>query len=303
LLSIINAVGLKHVKRAQDIFTIPKILAMVAVIAFGLFSKKGNISYLSSPPIICDKGIILSFGLALIPILWTYGGWHENTFMSEETKNARTTIPLALIAGIFVVTAVYLGMNYIYMYLIPVKEIAHTKLVAADALQILCGKGGRKILEGFIVISSLGCINAMIMTGSRITYAMARDNVIFKYVGEVNEKYKTPVRSIVINAGWSIALIILGTFNGLLFFTGVLVWLFFMLVTGGLFILRRKFPDIERPYKVWGYPFLPAIFILICAALFIDTIIFYPFQSLMGLCILGSGIPMFMISRKKKVSV
>jgi amino acid transporter len=140
----------------------------------------------------------------------------------------------------------------------------------------------------------------MIITGSRVTYAMAKDNAFFSYIGKVNVKYGTPQRAIIINAVWAIALIILGNFNKLLFFTGVLVWLFFALVAGGLFILRYKFPDIERSHKIWGYPLVPVIFILVCIALILNTVIYYTFPSIIGLCLAMAGIPVFIISQKKK---
>jgi APA family basic amino acid/polyamine antiporter len=217
--------------------------------------------------------------------------------MAGETRNAGVTVPHALIAGISVVSAVYLAINFIYVCFIPIKEMANNNLIAANLLQILYGKSGRKVFEALVIMSSLGCINAMIMTGSRVTYAMARDNIIFKYIGEVNGNFGTPLRAIVINAAWSALLIIVGTFNKLLFFTGIVVWLFFALAVAGLFILRYKYPTIERPFKVWGYPFIPAFFILICMALVINTVIFYPFQSFIGLCILLSGIPVYIISQ------
>ncbi len=297
ILSFINIIGLRYGKKLLDAFTIAKVLALVGIIVFGIMSKKGDVSHFYSAPITLNKGMFSLFGLALIPILWTYGGWHENTFLAGETKDARKTVPRTLIIGIFIIAALYLATNFIYIYLIPVKEIAGTGLVASDALQILFGAYGRKIFEIIIIVSSLGCINAMIITGSRVTYAMAKDNVLFKYIGKVSAKYGTPHRAITINAAWSIVLITLGVFNKLLFFTGVIVWLFFAFIVGGIFILRYKFPDIERPYKVWGYPLVPVIFILICIALFINTIIFYPFQAFMGLCLLVSGIPVYLISQ------
>lgn len=302
ILSFINVVGLRYGKRVQDVSIVAKISALLGIIIFGVISKKGNISYFHSTPITFDGGTFSVIGLALIPILWTYGGWHENTFVAGETKNARKILPFALITGIFIVTSLYLAVNFLYLYLIPVREMANSNLIASDALQILYGKNGRKMFEALVIISSLGCLNAIIITGGRITYAMAKDNAIFRYIGEISKKYGTPHRAITTNAFWSIVLIILGTFNRLLFFTGILVWLFFTLAGGALFILRYKFPDIERPYKVWGYPFLPAIFIFISIALVINTIFFYPFQSFMGLCLLMTGIPIFIISQKKSNS-
>lgn len=316
ILSFVNILGLRYGKRVQNISVITKVLALIAIILFGFLSKKGNISNFHSAPIFFDavsslNGIGISplkgigktfslFGLALIPILWTYGGWHENTFVAGETKNAGKSIPFALIVGITIVITLYLGMNLLYIYLVPLKEIVDTNLIASNVMQILYGRGGGKALEALVIISSLGCINGMIMTGSRVTYAMAKENTVFRHIGEINAKYRTPQRAIIINALWAAVLVILGTFNKLLFFSGALVWLFFALAGGGIFILRHKFPHIERPYKVWGYPLVPAIFILICIALFINTVIFYPFPSLIGLALALTGIPIFIISRKKR---
>jgi APA family basic amino acid/polyamine antiporter len=138
----------------------------------------------------------------------------------------------------------------------------------------------------------------MIATGSRVTYAMVNDNVIFKFIGKVNIRHGTLARAIIINAIWSMALIALGSFNKLLFFTGIAVWLFFALVGGGLFILRYKFSDIERPYKVWFFPLVPIIFIVVCIALFVNTLFNYTSQSIIGLCLVVSGIPVFIVSQK-----
>ncbi|MFH0888682.1 MAG: amino acid permease [Planctomycetota bacterium] len=299
IISFINIIGLRYGKRVQDVSTIAKIAALIGIIVLGVISKKGDVSHFYSPPITLNKEIFALLGLALIPILWTYGGWHENTFVAGETKNAKKTIPFALITGVFIITSFYVAINYIYIYLIPIREITNSNLIASDVLQILLGGNGKKLLEVMIIISSLGCLNAMIITGSRVTYAMAKDNIIFKYMGKPNTKYGTPHRAIIINAIWSIVLIIMGTFNELLFFTGILVWLFFALVVGGIFILRYKFPDIERPHKVLGYPVVPAIFIIICILLSINTIIFCPVQSLIGLGLAMTGIPVFFISRQK----
>ena len=132
---------------------------------------------------------------------------------------------------------------------------------------------------------------------------ITKDNTIFRYIGRVNAKFGTPVLAMIINGVWSIVLIILGTFNKLLFFTGILVWLFFALVVSGLFILRRKFPHIERPYKVWGYPLLPVIFVIICIGLCINSLIFYTIPSLIGLGLAATGIPIFIISSKKALKI
>jgi len=301
-LSIINSVGLRHGKRILDILTVTKVVVLIGIIFYGFLSQKGDASLLNFNGVssFSNNGIFSAFALALIPILWAYGGWHENTFVAGETKNATKILPLTLIGGILTVTVIYLAINYLYLYLIPVSEIAKSSLIGSDLLQILGGRYGQKLLEGVVIISSLGALNATIITGSRITYSLAKDHPVFSFLEGVNAKYGTPHRAIFSNAIWAIALIVIGSFNDLLFFTGVLVWLFFALVVGGLFILRYKYPKLERPYKVWGYPFVPIAFILVCLSLFVNTIVHFPVQSFIGLGIAGSGVPVYLYSQKRK---
>lgn len=300
ILSFINILGLRHAKRFQNLSTLTKVLALLGIILFALLSKKGSISNFSALAAPIDKGILSLFGLALIPILWTYGGWHESTFVAGETKDYKRSLPFALITGTLIITSIYIAINLVYIYLVPAREIMHTDLIASDVMQILYGAGGRKILEILVIISSLGCINGMIITGSRVTYALAKDNLVFRYMGKIDRRYSTPSRSILINAAWAAVLIIWGTFNKLLFFTSIVIWLFFALAVAGLFVLRYKFPHIERPFKVRGYPLVPAIFILICLALIINTLLFYPRESLFGLCLMMSGIPVFIFSQRRE---
>jgi APA family basic amino acid/polyamine antiporter len=299
ILSFINILGLRYGKTFQNLSTLTKVLALLGIIFFGLLSGKGNSSNLSAVTVASDKGILPLFGLALIPILWTYGGWHESTFVAGETKDHKRSLPFSLITGIIIIASLYIAINSVYLYLIPAGEITSSKLIASDVMQILYGAGGRRMLEILVIISSLGCINGMIITGGRVTYAMAKDNPVFRYLGEINQRFSTPARSILFNAAWTAVLIIWGTFSKLLFFTGILVWLFFALAVAGLILLRYKLPHIERPFKVWGYPIVPLIFILICTALVINTLVFYPLESLFGLCLAVSGIPVFILSQRR----
>lgn len=300
LLAAVNVAGLQYGKRTQDFFVIVKLAALVGLLFLGFISGKGDIAHFHAVPSTSTQGVIPLFGLALIPILWTYGGWHENICVAGEIKNPRSTLPFALMTGIFVITALYVVANILYIYMLPTADLAETKLVAARVLEILFGEYGRKILEAIIIVSSIASINAMLMTGSRITYAMGRDHQIFGYLGTVSTRFSTPSRAITVTAAWAIALILWGTFGKLLFFTGILVWLFFALVVAGLFILRRKSPDIQRPYKVWGYPVTPALFILVAIALVFNTLFSYTAPSLFGLGLLASGIPIYLISRRMK---
>ena len=221
ILSFINILGLRPGKIFQNLSTLAKTLALIAIIILGLSSREGSLS--NFLPILgtVDKKILTSFGLALIPILWTYGGWHESTFVTEETKDYRRSLPFSLITTIFIISFIYIAINSVYIYLVPVREIASSELIASNVMQILYGAKGRKILEILVIISSLGCINGMIITGSRVTYCLAKDNPIFRYLGEIDRKHSVPSRSILINAIWTTLLIIWGTFNQLLFLPGL----------------------------------------------------------------------------------
>ncbi|MGD2279501.1 MAG: amino acid permease [Candidatus Omnitrophota bacterium] len=298
LLSLVSALGMHQAKKLQNISSAAKVLTLASIVVLGFLSGKGELSNFYSQTVQSGKGLVPLFGLALIPILWTYGGWHENTYVTGETKDPRRVLPLALIIGTLMITILYLLMNLAYIYLVPVKDIAASELIASNVMQILFGKWGQKAVEALVLVSAFGAINGMIITSSRVTYAMAKDNAVFRYLAKVHEKFRTPYRSIIINALWIIVLIMWGTFGRLIFFTGVLIWAFFAFIIAGIFILRSKYPEIERPYKVWGYPLTPVIYIAICLWLVINTVIHHPLPSALGICLTLSGVPVYLLSKK-----
>lgn len=295
-LSLLNTLGLGWGKRVHNFFTSVNMAAIVSMVLFAFISRKGDFAHFSRAPSLQGAPALWPLGLSLIPILWTYGGWHENTFVAEEIRDAPRTVPKAIITAVLIISIIYLAANLSYIYLLPVEGISRAQLIGSEVFGMLYGSCGRKIFEAVVIIASLGCINAMIITGSRITFAMAADNPVFAHLGKTGLKHGSPVRAIALNAAWSSALVLFGTFNKLLFFTGILVWLFFAMAAAGIFILRRKFPDMHRPYRVWGYPVTPAIFILVCAALFFNTLMFNPVPSFWGLCLLASGVPVYLAS-------
>lgn len=297
ILSAMNGLGVVWGKRAQNFLSAAKIAFLCLLIIFGFLSHKGSFVHFNHLPDFSDKGLFTLFGLALIPILWTYGGWEENTYLAGETIKPGKTLPFTLIAGIAIVTALYLLLQCLYLYLLPKEQLTNNVLIAPYAINVILGKWGKIILEALVILFSLGAINGMIITGSRVTYAMGQDHVIFSYLGQINPRLGTPLRSIIINGLWTCILIISGAFSQLLFFTGVIVWCFFCLNAIGLFVLRRKYPDIKRPYRTWGYPFVPAVFVLICFALVINTVVSFPVESIMGLLLTASGIPIYYFSR------
>ena len=189
-------------------------------------------------------------------------------------------------------------MNVTYLYLVPVGEFAQHPIMMAHALDILLGAQGLNLLNGFVILASLAGINGMIITSSRLTLALARDNAIFRSLSKTKDGEETTHRAIICVTAISMVLVALGTFHRLLFFTGIIVWLFFALITVSLFLLRLRFPHMVRPYKVFLYPVTPLLFLLVCAMLFFYTFLTYPFQSLIGLGLLILGIPVYALSRR-----
>lgn len=299
-ISLFNLFGMAIGKKLHNTLTLLTISSLLIVIVYGFFSGKGSFSNLLSSGFHPEGNVLPFFALALVPIFWTYGGWHENTFVAEETRDPTRTLPRALVGAVSFITLLYLAANFLYMYLIPVSEISGSPLIGADVFSILFGDTGRKIFEALVIAASIGAINAMIITGSRVSYAMAKDNALFGYLEKLSSRTAVPYRAILVNGIWASILIVLGNFGKLLFFTGILVWLFFGLTAAGIFILRRKFPEVPRPYEVWGYPFIPFVFMLVCAGLFINTLIFHPGASIAGLVILCSGLPVHYLSRRIK---
>ena len=299
LLSFVNLSSIRFGKRFQNVSTLLKILALVVIIFLGLFSPKGSLSNFSFSSSQMDRWIVSSFVLALIPILWTYGGWHESSFVAGETKDARRSIPLSLLMGILIVTTLYLGANVTYLYLMPIEKLKTSPLIGSDLMRLLCGKPGQKLLEALVILFSLGSINAMIIAGSRVTYALAQDHPLFKVFGEVDRHRHTPAPAILVNGLWSVVLALWGNFEKLLFFTGGMVWLFFGIAGLALFKLRYKYPTRERAFECLGYPLTPIFFIAVCTLLFVNTFLTYPLPTFLGACLTGSGGVVFLALRPK----
>lgn len=299
LLCLINIVGIQHSARIQSYLTFAKITILMVMMIIGFWLGSGSFLNWAEPMRESNGNHLRGFLAALIPILWTYGGWHENTFVAGETKRATWTVPLGLILGISGVIALYLGVNALYMYLFPIDSIHEFRFIGTNAMERIWGKAGRKILEGTVIVFSISAINSMIMTGSRVIYALADDFSLFKMCNSLHEKYKTPLGAILITTILSIVLVIIGTFTKLLFFTGILVWLIFGFVGAGLFVLRKSKPNLTRPYKVWGYPITPILFVSACVVLVINTLLVYTSESIVGLLLMLGGIPVYMYLKKK----
>ncbi|KPK87618.1 hypothetical protein AMJ80_11875 [bacterium SM23_31] len=301
VLSAVNYLGVKHGSILQTLFTLGKVIAVIAIIVFG-FSLGSRIpEHFATGEIIHTEISINDFFLALVAGLFAFGGWHMVTYNAEETINPKKTIPLALILGIMIVTVCYIALNAVYMYILPLDTVASSTRIAADAADALVGSGGGAIMSGIVIFSTFGSVSGIILAGPRVYFSMARDGLLFKWVGEIHPKYRTPYKAIVIQAVWSSVLVITGTYRAL--FTRVVYteWIFFGLMTIGLFILRRR-SGVVRVFNVWGYPVVPVLFIISSFVIPVNQIISDPRESIFGLFLVAIGLPVYYFWTKEKRS-
>lgn len=300
--SIINIFRVKLVEWFTNIFTGMKLVGIAAIILIGLIwgtSAMMDSTSVQSLPGSSDTNTLSAFGLALIGVLWSFSGWHHVSYLSGEAKNARKTIPLAMIIGTIVVTFVYLLSNFSFMFLLPISKIAQSESVAAEAISNVFASGGI-LIAIMICISTFGTALINTMVAPRIYYAMANDGVFFKGLAKIHSSYQTPVNAIFAQAVWAVVLVVIwGTFEAVITYVIFIDWIFFIFVAFIVFLFRYKYSNLERPYKTIGYPLTPAIFILTSVLFVLNTLIHNPLYTGVGLLFLLLGWFVYLIFKQK----
>jgi APA family basic amino acid/polyamine antiporter len=277
--------------------TIVKVGLIFLLIIVGLTFSGGNTAnFTSSVP---AAGGVAGFFAALVAALWAYDGWNNVSMVSSEIKNPQRNLPLALVFGTLGVMAIYILANLAYFYVLPAAGVAASDRVAAEMMRQVWGAGGANAVSIAAMISIFAALNGSILTGSRVPYAMARDGLFFKSIGEVHPKYFTPANSIIALSGWSMVLILSGGYDQLFTYVIFASWILYGMATASVLVLRRKRPDMERPYRAVGYPVVPIIFVLVAAALLLSTLQKSPRESFLGLGIMATGIPFYLYWKKK----
>jgi APA family basic amino acid/polyamine antiporter len=264
LLTAVNYVGVRFGGIVQNIFTVAKVTAMFALMLGAFFLPTGGtFSNLTAPSASVHlTGLALFAGIAaaLQGAFWAYDGWNKITYIAGEVKAPQRNIPLGLLWGMLAVTAIYILMNIAYAYVLPIDEMAKSKLVAADVAEKIFS-GGRRWIAAAVMISTFGTTSAIILATARVYFSMARRNVFPAFLGNVHPRFHTPAASLVVQGIWSVALVFSGTFDTLTDTLIFVSWIFYAVGAYGVFILRKKMPDAPRAYKVPGYPIVPWIFI------------------------------------------
>ena len=299
LLTIINIVDVKFGARFQNIFTFTKLGAILGVILLGLFLEGGSTQNFS--PLFTDRpplSLIGPLGLAMVAVLWTFDGWIFVTYVAGEVKNPERNIPLSLIFCMVIIVSVYIALNIVLVYVLGFDQMIGSELVMADAASKFIGGKGAAIVTIIILISLIGANNGFILTSARINYAMARDNRFFKQAAFIHPKFQSPANALIIQGIWACILTFSGTFNQLITYIIFASWIFYGMSAGAVIILRKKKPDMDRPYKTPFYPWIPIIFILFAIFLTVNTILEAPRDAAIGTGIILGGLPLYYYWKK-----
>jgi APA family basic amino acid/polyamine antiporter len=321
-LTWLNTRGIVTGKTVVNIFSSTKILALFGFILIGFFAVKGHhinremfwdafrIGPGGQPVPLAGFALVAAVGTALVGSLFASDAWYNVTYISEEVINPKRNVPLSLILGTIIVSVIYLFTNYIYIRILPLNgspdgtdvlsrgiQFATDDRVATSAMYVVFGDAAAVIMAIFIMISTFGCNHGLILAGPRVYYAMAKDGLFFRKVAELNKK-GVPGFAIVIQGVWAVLLCLSGTYSNLLDYVIFAVLIFFALTILAIFVLRAKRPDIPRPYKAFGYPVIPAIYILTTTFIMVILLIYKPDYTFPGLVIVLLGIPVFYIWRR-----
>ncbi|MBK8943974.1 MAG: amino acid permease [Ignavibacteriae bacterium] len=295
-LTTVNYFGVIFGGIVQTIVTIIKI-ASIVLLAFLLITfGNGSFSNINTGFTIIQNTsgeLITAIGLALAGAFWAYDGWNNVTFISGEMKNPQKNIPLGLLYGTLIVMAVYVIINIAYLYILPIDVMKESPLVAASAMEIIFGSAGASIISVAVIVSTFGALNGSILASARVQFAMAKDNLFFNFLGKVHPKFGTPHTSLIIQGLWSSVLVLSGSFDTITDYVIFAAWLFYMLGAYGVIILRKKMPNENRPFKVWGYPYLPLIFVGFSLLFLINSVISDSEDAAMGLILILSGLPFY----------
>ncbi len=297
LLTIINVLGLKRGSALVNAATWAKFAAIGTFVLLGLAIGKGSWSnYAVSLPL--DQParlshVISGFGVALIAVFWAFDGWVYITWVSGEIKNPQKVLPRALLLGILLVGLIYMSVSVVYLYALPITQVANETTIAQAAAVALFSSNAARWLGATIALSCFGAASSAILCSARVTYAMARDGAFFHAMGRVHPKYRTPAVSLVAVAAWSIVLAFSGSYDQLYTYVMFMMVLSYVAAVAGLFVLRHKRPDIARPYRCTGYPYLPAIYLLMAGAWALNSVYTRPKETLIGIGIVFLGAPFY----------
>jgi APA family basic amino acid/polyamine antiporter len=293
----INYRGVTAGAIVQKTFTLAKVIGLLVIICSALLWG----STTASTPAGVAGGISVSrFGVALIASLLAYDGWVQLTFVAGEIRNPRRNVFLALTLGSVACIAIYLLANMAYLRVLPISEIAASDHVGATVASRVLGSGGGSLVSLIILVSIIGTLNGCFLTSPRIYFAQARDGLFFRRFAEVHPRYETPGFSILAQGLWAVVLVLSGSYETLLDYAMFAMWFWYGLMVAGVIVLRYKQPDLARPYRMWGYPVTPALFVAIACWFLVNMLNTRPVPSIAGLLLIATGIPVYFLWARQR---
>src|SRR5215831_15820311 len=295
ILTLVNVVGLRWGALLQNISTWTKFTAMAAFVVLGFAIGKGNRANFHANGVsltagLGPAGLISALGVGLIAVFWAYDGWVYITWVAGEVKDPRRNVPRAMVLGVLAVGVIYVAMNVAYLYALPVKDIAAHETIAHAAAAVLFSPRAAVWLSLMIAVSCFSGAATCTLSGARVYLAMAQDGVFFKRMAEIHPRWRTPAFSLIGQGIWSAALTLSGRYDQLYTYVMYGMVLFYTLAVIGLFILRRTRPDVPRPYRCLGYPWIPGLYVLIASAWTLNILVTRPRESLVGTLIILAGV-------------
>lgn len=295
LVGAVNYFGIHRGAVLQNLSTAFKVAALAALVVLGFSLGRPE----SAPEfaVFSQRAAVgvSPFLLAMVAILWAYDGWADLSFVGGEVKDPQRAFPRALMLGTGIVVVLYLGANLVYLYLIPIEQMKSAELVAADAASLLVGPVAVVFVSAAIAVSTFGTLNGSMMTAPRIFYAMAEDGLFPRAISRVDAKTTSPVGAVVLCTVLGVVFISIRTFQDLADQFIIGIWPFYALAVAGVFVLRRRRPDLERPYRTWGYPVVPALFLLGAVFLLGNYLVSQPVAFALDVVFVLSGIPAYFL--------
>lgn len=294
LLTVINCLGVRAGGTVQSGLMVLKITAIALLVFAGAFLVHGHITWrpiLNQP---LSTGLLSSFGAAMIPVVFAFGGWHTATFAAAEIKDPRRDLPRALIMGVIAVALLYTSVNYVCVRALGIATLEHTPTPASAVMRLALGQRGATIIALGIAVSTLGYLSQSVLTAPRVYFAMARDRLFFRQLAWVHPQSHAPVLAIAIQSVWTMVIMLTGSYEKILNYVTSMDSLFWALTAGCLFVLRQREPA-RSAFSMPGHPYTTAVFCVVCLAVVANTVYRYPENTLIGMAILVAGVPMYYI--------
>jgi APA family basic amino acid/polyamine antiporter len=306
LLTFVNRRGIRTGAMVQNVFTFAKTAALLGLVGLGFLVGRNPEAVAANFTDFWRNSsdfmtVVRLVGVAMVGSLFSSDAWNNVTFTAGEVQNPRRNLPLSLALGVGIVSALYIACNFVYLNVLPLTAIQHAAedRVATAVVARMMGSSAVQLMAAAIMISTFGCANGLILSGARVYYAMALDGLFFRRAAQLDPRFHTPVFALVIQCVWACLLTLSGSYGDLLDYVIFAVLLFYILTIAGIFVLRRTRPDMDRPYRAFGYPVLPAAYIVVAGVIEILLLMYKPSYTFPGLGIVLLGVPVYFLWRRK----